>query len=353
MCSRARHPALHRRAIMVALVAVVCQTSGMVGCARPRGVLFEPVASPRRWPPPPEQPRITLVGTLSGSADLKAARSAMEGLSAALRGPRPPIRFSSPHGIAIGPGGLVAVADVPGGAVHVMDLATRTHHLISGYADQKLAAPVGVAWVGDRLFVTDGRRHEVIEFGADGSYRRRFGHSELERPVGLAYVPGREQLYVVDGGAHRICVFDLSGSLIGTFGQRGAQPGRYNFPTHIVCRGERLLVADSGNFRVQLLDLDGRCIRTIGNKGDGAGDLPLPKGVAFDRSGHIYVVDARFENVQVFDESGRLLMAFGEEGNGPGEFSLPTGLAIDGEDRVWVADSGNRRLQVFKYIGTS
>ena len=104
---------------------------------------------------------------------------------------------------------------------------------------------------------------------------------------------------------------------------------------------------------MQLLDLDGRCVRTIGQKGNGAGDFALPKGEAFDREGHIYVVDAHFENIQVFDVQGRLLMAFGREGRGAGRFSLPAGLTIDARDRIWVADSGNRRLQVFAYLRTA
>ncbi|MCH7632502.1 MAG: 6-bladed beta-propeller, partial [Planctomycetes bacterium] len=115
-------------------------------------------------------------------------------------------------------------------------------------------------------------------------------------------------------------------------------------------RGDKLLVSDSGNFRVQLLDLEGRPIRTIGQKGDGAGDFSLPKGVAFDSEGHIYVVDAQFENVQVFDSAGQLLMAFGREGTDLGAFWLPSGLTIDDEDRIWVADAGNRRVQLFTYL---
>jgi DNA-binding beta-propeller fold protein YncE len=99
--------------------------------------------------------------------------------------------------------------------------------------------------------------------------------------------------------------------------------------------------------------LDGNGISTIGQKGDGAGDLSLPKGVAFDSEGHIYIVDAHFENIQIFDEAGQLLMAFGREGQEPGKFSLPAGLAIGPDDQIWVADSGNRRLQVFEYIRTS
>ncbi len=327
--------------------------AGLAGCARPRGVLFSPIDPPRVWPPPPDKARIRLVGEISDSTHLKAARSSTEGFLAALRGPRPPIQFSSPHAVALGPGHLVAVADGAGAAVHVIDLLDRTHVVVFGFGDECLGAPVGVAWVENGLFVTDAQRGEVIEFNAQGQYRRRFGGPVLRRPVGLTYVAKRNQLYVVDGGAHCLAVFDLSGELVRTIGGPGVEPGSFNYPTHLCSAGDNLLVADSGNFRVQLLDLDGNCKRTIGQKGDGAGDFALPKGVALDSKGHIYVVDAHFENVQVFDAQGQLLMAFGEEGRDLGQFWLPAGLAIDADDRIWLADSGNRRLQVFQYIRTA
>jgi len=340
---------------MRALVAVVCllQLHALVGCARPRGVLFAPLEPPHVWPPPPDQPRIKLLGTIAGSADLKADQTRYEAFKAALRGRRPTIKFSGPHGVAVEGPNLLAVADGAGRVVHIINLDDRTHRLIAGFADQQFAIPLGVAWMNERLFVTDAQRHEVIELDAQGEYHNRFGSDVLVRPVGITYVPERKQLYVVDGGSHAVKVFAPSGELVSTFGQRGAAPGEFNFPTHISCRGNRFVVSDTGNFRVQLLDVDGTCLKTIGQKGDGAGDFSLPKGVGFDHEGHVYVVDAQFENVQLFDDTGQLLMAFGEEGDGAGEFWLPAGIALDAQDRIWVADSGNRRLQVFAYMGTS
>ncbi len=326
-------------------------TGGVPGCGRPAGPLFEVVSPPVVWPRGPDQPRIRWVGSLSGSGDLRAARSGVEVFKAALRGPRPPILFSRPHGVALGPGGLLAVAD--GSAVHVLDLTSRRHVRVAGWSEERWGMPLCVSWVGGDLFVTDARRHEVVVLDSAGQYLRRFGGETLVRPVGLAYVPSRRQVYVVDGGAHCIRVFDVSGSAVETIGERGTAAGAFNYPSHIAHRDGRLAVSDSGNFRVQLLDLSGACVGVIGQKGDGAGDFSLPKGVAFDGEGHVYVVDAHFENVQVFDTSGRLLLAFGEEGNGRGAFSLPAGVAIDEGNRVWVADSGNRRVCVFDYVRAS
>ncbi|MBU0718625.1 MAG: hypothetical protein KJ749_10290 [Planctomycetes bacterium] len=341
----------HFRLVFVA--SAVAVAAGAVGCASPKGVLFEPIDPPKVWPPAPDVPRIKLVGALSSSRDLKAAQSGLESFKATWRGPRAPIEFSGPHAVALRSPNLLAVADGAGAAVHLIDLEARTHRLVTGWDDQRFAVPLGVAWAGDRLFVTDAQRHEVIELDAVGGQRSRFGADVLKRPVGIAFVPQREQLYVVDGGSHSLAVFDLAGNHIRDLGQPGAGAGEFNFPTHIACAGDQLLVADSGNFRVQLLDLDGRCLRSIGKKGDGAGNFALPKGVAFDSAGHWYVVDAQFENVQVFDSTGQLLMAFGEEGRELGKFWLPAGIAIDQADRIWVADAGNRRVQVFAFIGAA
>ena len=323
----------------------------MAGCAEPQGELFEPIDPPVVWPGGAEPARIRLVGAIAGSEDLNAGRSGGETFKAALRGPRLPIRLSSPHSVAISDARLLAVADVGLAGVHVIDLAARTHTLVSGFGDQRFEAPVGVCWAGRRLFVTDAALGEVVELDAAGAFHGRFGADELKRPVGITYVASRERLYVVDGGAHGIVVFDLDGTEVNRFGEHGAGEGEFNYPSHICWDGDqRLCVADSANFRIQLFDLDGGFIRAIGSKGDAAGNFSLPKGVAFDSDHHIYVVDAHFENVQIFSDEGQLLLAFGAEGSALGSFSLPAGLAIDHNDRIWVADSANHRLQVFDYL---
>jgi|GEM_PF-1284486 len=326
---------------------------GAAGCARPAGELFPPTVPARVWPAAPDRPRIRWVGALRGSEDLHAGQSGREVWASFLRGPRPPIRFSTPHAIAISDDTLLAVADGGAAAVHIVDLSTREHTLVSGFGNEQFAMPIGVAWAQKRLFVSDAQRHEVIELSASGSFVNRFGSKELTRPVGIAFVDKLAALYVVDGGAHHIAVFDLHGVLQKTIGRRGEQPGQFNYPSYLSVRDGRMLVADSGNFRVQLLDLDGNVIRTIGQKGNGAGDFALPKGVAIDSSGHLFVVDAQFENVQVFDATGQLLLAFGNEGRSPGEFRLPAAVAIDSRDRIWVADSGNRRIQLFSQVRAS
>ncbi|MCH8148882.1 MAG: hypothetical protein IH987_13030, partial [Planctomycetes bacterium] len=159
---------------------VVCAVV-LSGCAHPKGVMFESIDPPKVWPPPPETARIRLIGELSDSSDLKAAVTGGEAFRTVFRGPRPSIRFLGPHGLAYHERGLLAVADTAGATVHLLDLESRTHVRIGGWNDERFHAPIGLAWVGDRLFVTDVGRGEIIEFNVHGEYRQRFGGDDLER----------------------------------------------------------------------------------------------------------------------------------------------------------------------------
>jgi DNA-binding beta-propeller fold protein YncE len=74
----------------------------------------------------------------------------------------------------------------------------------------------------------------------------------------------------------------------------------------------------------------------------------MPKGVAADRDGVVYVVDSLFDYVQLFDRQGRFLLTLGRRGTAPGEFWLPSGVFLSNDDELYVADTYNRRVQVFR-----
>ncbi len=339
-----------------ALIGVTCACTLVfmllnIGCMRPAGEIFPAIGVPLTWPLPPEPPRIRYVGELRGGADLRPAKSGWQVLREALDPSRyRPIRFITPHAIAIGADGRIYVADPGSSSLHVMDLGKRTHLVVYTAGSTRLRGPIGIAVAEESVFVTDAVLGDVFEFGLDGTYKRRL-NAQLERPGGIAYCPQNRRLYVVDTAGHRCVCLGKDGKVLFSFGARGSEPGMFNFPTHVVYSPLLgLLISDTLNFRVQRFELDGRFVASIGRKGDGAGDFSLPKGVAVDGDGNLYVVDAHFENVQIFGAGGRLLLALGEEGAGPGQFSLPSGMAIDRGDRIWIADSHNRRLQVFQYL---
>ena len=161
-----------------------------------------------------------------------------------------------------------------------------------------------------------------------------------------------DRLYVVDSQLNGVVVFDLQGKFVKQFGERGAGPGEFNFPTHVTADSQGFLwVTDSLNGRIQKFDRQGNYQGRIGSPGDSSGHFSRPKGAALDSLGRVYVVDGLFGNVQIFDPDGRLLLALGQAGSQAGEFWLPNGIAISRDNRIFVADSYNRRVQILKYVG--
>jgi DNA-binding beta-propeller fold protein YncE len=326
------------------------------GCAQPLKPIFEARHPPIVWPPPPtpSPARIRYVGQLHSAADLKPPPKPFQALGNLLVGAQEPERLYGPRAVLrTEPGGLVWIADPGGRCVHVFDLERRQYKKIERAGDSHLLSPVGLCPGPDQsVYVCDSQGVEVYRFctvtrGFLGSLRLP---EDVLRPVAISYNAAERELYLVDVSAHDIKVLGLSGDLQRLIGRRGTGAGEFNFPCDIADDGELLWVADTGNCRVQGLTRAGKPVVTIGQAGDAMGDLALPKGVALDSDGHIYVVDARFENVQVFDRRGQLLLVFGEEGIGPGEFWLPAGIFIDARDRLWICDSYNGRVQVFDYV---
>lgn len=326
---------------------------GVLGCGRPAGVVFPPLAKPLIWPPPPERTRIAYVGQLATSADLKPAVPFGQGLGDALFGKRATYSMLTPYAVCTDGGDRLFVADSNAQLVHVFDLKSRQYaRWVPDNPEKRFAQPVGLAWdPAGRLFVADSVAGLIYVFDAKGKPTGTIGRGLVERPCGMAFDLRTIRLFVADAGRHRVAILSPQGHWLGSFGERGAGAGQFNFPTNIATDGQgRVYVSDSLNFRVQQFGSDLKFLRQIGRKGDLPGYFGQPKGVAVDSEDHLYVVDAHFEAVQIFDAQGRLLLDFGQEGHDPGTFWLPAGIFIDAHDRIWTADCYNRRVQVFDYL---
>jgi DNA-binding beta-propeller fold protein YncE len=323
----------------------------LAGCAAPSGPIFSQDGSGKLWPPSPDPPRIRYLGQIAGAADLKPPVTTGQAFRKAISGSSPVLQLTCPYNIAVSEEEKVFVTDAEAGGLFIFDLRARTTQLIRTVGSEAFEKPSGVAIGGQRVYVSDTGRQRVFVLDHEGQFVADWGRDDLQRPSGVAFCEKNGHLYVIDVASHVCVVFDREGNIIHRFGERGSDPGNFNYPLQITCSSEfGLMITDTLNFRVQRFDLDGSFIAAFGQKGDGAGDFALPKGVAIDPSGRFLVVDSQFENIQLFQPDGQLLLAFGHEGQGPGEFWLPSGICIDPLNRVWVADTYNRRLQVFEFV---
>ena len=318
----------------------------LAGCASQQatGPLLQPQADAKRWPPPPALARIRFLGSIASEKDLQAPTNLWQKIV----GEDDPQRLVTPTDVAVAGQDVLFVIDKDAAVVHRFDLAARKHELIGA---GQLEMPAALCWEATgRLFIADAAAG-AIWCWTPAQGLRRFDQDAPQRPAGLVFVPEVQRLYVSDLNDAAILVYDAGGKRVDTFAPKKARLGS---PMHLAYHPDvGLLVSDALGGRVTRMDLDGKYLGQIGSPGDAPGNLALPKGVAVDSEGHVYVVDARFESVQVFSADGKILMAFGQEGTGDGEFWLPAGMCIDGQDRIWVADTYNCRVQVFEFLGAA
>lgn len=335
---------LSRVLLALTLVALVsCHTS------RPP-VAQAPAPAPTPvWPPAPNEPRIRFVGYLRGPRDIGEKPSAFRNLANWLTGDRGEnLQLRKPFAVALDDTASLCIADTEANLVCYADFTHHKWRRYPGVGNTRFASPVAVARRHGIFYVADSQLKKVFAFNENGGGVLEIG-PPLQRPVGLAMVGDR--LYVVDALAHAVFVFGLDGKLLFQFGRRGLGPGEFNYPIGVAAdRHGHVLVTDTMNCRVQVFDLRGNFVSEFGSKGDTSGHFSRPKGVAVDPAGNSYVVDAMFDNFQIFDPTGRLLLNVGESGDRAGEFGLPAGIAIGEDNRIYVADAFNHRVQIFEYL---
>jgi sugar lactone lactonase YvrE len=156
-----------------------------------------------------------------------------------------------------------------------------------------------------------------------------------------------------------ILLFDESGRLVKSFGA-----GVLVWPHGIhVDRSGNVWLTDArsrdgrGN-QVFKFGPDGKLLMTLGKAGvtgEGPDVFNQPSDVVVSASGDIFVADGHDDNTNArivkFSKEGKFIKAWGKRGSAAGEFDTPHGLALDSRGRLFVADRGNNRIQIFDQDG--
>lgn len=207
------------------------------------------------------------------------------------------------------------------------------------------------------VYVGDRAAGAIYVYDAAGTYRSTLtpkGKVGAFSPLGLG-VDKDGTVYVADVASadpagHRILVLAKDGTVVKTLGK-----GVLNYPNAIVpgTQGE-IYVTDSNNGRVVVIESSGK-VTSLLARGIGDGDLGLPRGMAVDDKGRLFVVDTTDQMVRVFTtaksptEPPAYVGSFGNQGREDGTFLFPNGLATDTRGRIYVADRENNRIQVWGY----
>ncbi len=188
------------------------------------------------------------------------------------------------------------------------------------------------------------------------------GHAGIY-PYGMAYDATDNTVLVADLWNYRVLRYTTSGTLIGTVSKiaaRGASGG-IGSPFGLAAdNAGNVWVADQSNSRVVEFDHNGNWLQTIGyggapNASDqyavgcGNGNTTIPTHIAFDSTyTHLFVSDPRCRNVYIFNPTN---------GTYEGQFTwsiknpIPRGVAVDAAGNVYVAEFNTRTIYVFNESG--
>jgi sugar lactone lactonase YvrE len=156
-----------------------------------------------------------------------------------------------------------------------------------------------------------------------------------------------------------ILKYDANGKLLKSWGE-----GMFNFPHGAtVDRSGNLWVTDARGdggkgHQVFKFSPDGKVLMTLGKAGvSGSGPelFDQPTDVLIAPDGTIFVTDShrngKNNRVVKFTAEGRFIKEWGRKGSGPGEISEPHSIAMDSQGRLFVGDRENNRIQIFDQEG--
>jgi sugar lactone lactonase YvrE len=285
-------------------------------------------------------------------------------------------RFSDPFDAAVAPDGTIYVTDA--GTAQRIRAVTRDGRVITvaggarGFADgpgesarfdtpSGLAiGPDGVLYVADtgnnaiRRISPDGQVSTVAGGGTAGSRDGPAGTAQFNGPMDVAVDPdGR--IIVADAYNDRIRSIAPDGMVstvagAGLPGFADGPPGEAMFDTPCgvaTSAAGAILVADTGNGLVRAIGSDGAVSTPAAA---GFGELVRPIGIAAGADGAVYVTDDRGRIVEIGANGSVRTVAGAVPGYADGEgaaarFRRPSGIAWSRPGHLIVADAGNALLR--------
>lgn len=257
-----------------------------------------------------------------------------------------------PLGLTISPDGNLFVTDSDNSRVSVFNLTGDRIFDISAAGKKKLLTPLYVAVAPNgEIYVTDRGLRTVAVYDSLGKFERFLypngNPAAIWLPIAIA-IDKKGDLYISEVSQdHRILKMSPTGKIkmsIGIIGEAVKSTdmlGKVFYPNgiRITDKGD-IYVSDSNNRRVQVFTAKGNLKKVILTGG-------MPRGIALDSKGRLFIVDTFGHNVMAYDNKGRNVGFFGERGVNYGQFQYPNDIDISSDNRLFVTDRENNRVQVW------
>jgi DNA-binding beta-propeller fold protein YncE len=296
-----------------------CQSAAVQEAEPPQPVFF---------PAPPDKPRLQFLTSFAelehagGAAKVSAFEKFLFGEQEAKSE-----TIIKPYGVQIFDGKLY-VCDVGKKTVGIFDVQSRTFSYLT--KDRRLINPVNIYIEEDGTkYVADSTAEAVFVFDKQDTMKAILGRKLNIKPTDI--VVRGQSCYVTDVSRNQVVVFDkTTGEEINSIGKEGSEEGQFKLIAGLALDGQgNIYVTDKVKAQITKFNEAGIFQRTIAQWGAGLYDFVRPKGIAVDKEGRIWVVDASTDAGKIFNSEGQLLMYFGLKGNQPGKMNLPADIAVD------------------------
>jgi len=239
------------------------------------------------------------VTTIAGGPDKKGHKD----------GPAQGAMFNAPHGVAVSPEGIIAVA---GASSHLIRLITPTDQ---GYQVSTIAGVAG----GRGL--RDGPAEQAL----------------FNSPQGLAW-DNDGSLLVVDIG--NACIRRIKDGIVTTV--LTSDVAEMTMPIDIAPAADgSFLIADAGNNTALRWQTQGK-VDTIATNTP----LNLPHGIAEDSGGAVYIAEiGRHQISRLINGHKDIIAGTGFAGGAPDQLDKPAAVLVH-DGMLWIADLNNHRISV-------
>lgn len=263
--------------------------------------------------------------------------------------------LSQPRGLTADRFGNIYLVDAGNNRIIRFDTALTAIRDVGGFGTTagSLQDPTYIALGNDlSLFIADAGNQRLAQYNSRLNYVDQISLIDDDEPLKFGRPAGIRidrygDIWICEEERGRVSVLNNIGSFDRFLGGVESSTGLLMNPAGIADDGDqRVFVCDAGQSLIQVFDDIGVDLYAFGRE-----VLKEPTGVAVDRYGQVWVVDAARRAVFCFHPRGELLFSSLEAAGASGDRPVrPFDLALAGSDRLIVSDAGGGRLIVYKIL---
>lgn len=284
-----------------------------------------------------------------------------------------PSQLKAARGIAVSNDGTMYISDAGNHKILVVD-ANGTYRTFWGTSNgqpgiggAEFNQPNGVAVDPQGfVYVADSQNNRVQKLTSTGVFVQQWGETSVAGsdtnhfivPVALS-IGSNGSIYVADYYNNRILIIG-AGSISSLTSLGSAAPTQLIGPQGVALDEQQSLLymvnTGVGTLLRSRLTGDGAIASTQKVDIVGSTQFAIPRDVAIDTDGNIYVTDAGYlhDRVVKLDSNGDFMQEWDAGNSGIGSLNDPYGIAVDTSvtpNTIYVADNGNNRVVKFTNDG--